>query len=121
MRCLFTFKCGGWAYVWLIKVQGDVTDISNLFYLSAKPVMGPEGPIMSLVLNRKPKKTYIMRQQRAVCWEIYNIQRISGDRETTDRQTTDRRIQDREEENAETKREERRVDVERSRTLTFNL
>mgnify|MGYP006204233163 CR=1 FL=1 len=53
------------------------------------------------------------------CWEICNIQRISGD-QTTDRQTTNQRIQNREEENAETKREERRVDVELS-LLIFNL
>ncbi len=37
------------------------------------------------------------------CWEICNILRISGNRQTTDRQTTNRRIQNREEENAETK------------------
>jgi hypothetical protein len=55
-----------------------------------------------------------------ICWEICNIQRIGGNRQTTDRQTTDRRIQNREEENAETKQEERRVDVELS-LLIFNL
>ena len=51
----------------------------------------------------------------ATCWEICNIQRIGGNRQTIDRRTTDRRIQNREEENAETKQEERRVDVELSK------
>ena len=47
------------------------------------------------------------------CWEICNVQRISGDG-----QMTDRRIQNHEEEDAETKREEGRVELS---LLVFNL
>ncbi len=50
---------------------------------------------------------------KGLCWEIYNVQKISGDR-----QTTSRRVQNCEEEDAETKRERGRVELS---LLAFNL